>query len=126
MGYSDKRKILTPFRVDCMAIPVILEEDAVPNVGFNSADYANKVIQMYTGTEQTVTLCCENDTMRNVIDEFGENNIIVDTMDKEQQVQTSKTFYSWVFTFAGEIEILEPQNVREEYLSMARKVLGQE
>ncbi len=130
VGYSDKRKTLTPFRVDRMAIPEILDAVAVPNASFNPADYANKVIQMYTGTEQTVTLRCENDTMRNVIDEFGEN-IIVNVMDKEHfkadvQVQTSKTFYSWVFTFAGEIEILEPQNVREEYLSMARKVLGQE
>ncbi len=129
MGYSDKRKTLTPFRVDRMAIPEIIDAVAVPNAGFNPADYANKVIQMYTGTEQTVTLRCENDTMRNVIDEFGEN-IIVDTMDEEHfkaevQVQTSKTFYSWVFTFAGEIEIIEPQRVRDEYLSMARKVLGQ-
>ena len=128
VGYSDKRKTLTPFRVDRMAIPEIIDAVAVPNAGFNPADYANKVIQMYTGTEQTVTLRCENDTMRNVIDEFGEN-IIVDTMDEEHfkaevQVQTSKTFYSWVFTFAGEIEIIEPPKVREEYLSMARKVLG--
>ena len=129
VGYSDKRNTLTPFRVDRMAIPEILDAVAVPNAGFNPAKYANKVIQMYAGTEQTVTLRCENDTMRNVIDEFGEN-ITVDTMDEEHfkaevQVQTSKTFYSWVFTFAGEIEIIEPQRVRDEYLSMARKVLGQ-
>ena len=40
------------------------------------------------------------------------------------QVQTSRTFYAWVFTFGGEIEILEPEEVREAYLSRARKILG--
>ena len=129
VGYSDKRETLTPFRVDRMTVPEILEEDAVENTSFNPADFTNKVIQMYSGTEQTVILRCENDTMRSVIDKFGEN-IRVDIVDDQHftaqvQVQTSQTFYAWVFTFAGEIEITEPESVRSEYLAMARKVIGQ-
>ena len=129
VGYSDKRETLTPFRVDRMTVPEVLEEDAVENTSFNPADFTNKVIQMYSGTEQTVTLRCENDTMRSVIDKFGEN-IRVDIVDDQHftaqvQVQTSQTFYAWVFTFAGEIEIIEPESVRSEYLAMARKVIGQ-
>ena len=129
VGYSDKRETLTPFRVDRMTVPEVLEEDAVENTSFNPADFTNKVIQMYSGTEQTVTLRCENDTMRSVIDKFGEN-IRVDIIDDQHftaqvQVQTSQTFYAWVFTFAGEIEIMEPENVRNEYLAMAKKVIGQ-
>ena len=128
IGYSEKRYDLAPFRVDRMAIPEILEEAAVENIAFNPADYANKVIQMYSGKEQTVRLRCENDTMRSVIDKFGED-IVVEILDDKYftasvQVQTSRTFYAWVFTFGGEIEILEPQEVREEYLSRARKILG--
>ena len=129
VGYSDKRETLTPFRVDRMTVPEILEEDAVENTSFNPADFTNKVIQMYSGTEQTVTLRCENDTMRSVIDKFGDNirvNIVDDQHFTAQvQVQTSQTFYAWVFTFAGEIEITEPESVRSEYLAMARKVIGQ-
>lgn len=129
VGYSDKRDTLTPFRVDRMTVPEILEEDAVENTAFNPADFTNKVIQMFSGTEQTVTLRCENDTMRSVIDKFGDNirvNIIDDEHFTAQvQVQTSQTFYGWVFTFAGEIEIVEPISVRDEYLAMAKKVTGQ-
>ena len=129
VGYSDKRETLTPFRVDRMTVPEVLEEDAIENTSFNPADFTNKVIQMYSGTEQTVTLQCENDTMRSVIDKFGENirvNIVDDQHFIAQvQVQTSQTFYAWVFTFAGEIEIMEPENVRNEYLVMAKKVIGQ-
>ena len=128
VGYSEKRQDLSPFRVDRMAIPEILEEAAVENTSFNPADYANKVIQMYSGPEQTVKLRCENDTMRSIIDKFGEN-IHVEVLDDEHfvasvRVQTSRTFYAWVFTFGGEIEILEPEDVREAYLNRARKILG--
>ena len=130
VGYSDKRKTLTPFRVDRMTLPEILEEDAVENAAFNPADFANKVIQMFSGTEQMVTLRCKNNAMRSVIDKFGAH-IQVNIMDDEHftaqvQVQTSQTFYGWVFTFAGEIEIMEPESVQKEYLAMARKVIGQE
>lgn len=130
VGFSDKRQALTPFRVDRMTVPVIMAETAVPNMEFNPADFTNKVIRMYSGTEQNVTLQCENSTMRSVIDKFGEE-IPVEIVDGEHfqaevLVQTSKTFYSWVFTFGGEIEIIGPESVREEYLSLARKVLGQE
>ena len=48
---------------------------------------------------------------------------VVDTQHfiAEVQVQPSQTFYGWVFTFRGEIEIVAPKNVREEYLSIARR-----
>lgn len=129
VGYTDKRQDLTPFRVDRMTIPQMMDEDAVENTSFNPADFTNKVVQMFSGTEEAVRLHCENDTMRSVIDKFGEN-IKVEVVDDKHfvatvQVQTSQTFYGWVFTFGGEIEILEPQSVREEYLARARKVLGE-
>lgn len=131
VGYSDKRHELTPFRVDRMTVPQITEEPAVKNTSFNPADFTNKVVQMYpAGVEQTVTLRCKNEVMRSVIDKFGED-IIVDVIDTEHftakvQVQASQTFYGWVFTFRGDIEIVEPKEVREEFFSIARKVLGEE
>ena len=129
VGYTEKRQDLTSFRVDRMTIPKELEEDAVENTTFNPADFTNKVIQMFSGTEQMVKLRCENDAMRSVIDKFGEN-IQVDVVDSEHfvatvPVQTSQTFYGWVFTFGGEIEILEPESARKEYLVRARRVLGE-
>ena len=128
MGYSDKREDLTPFRVDRMTIPTILDEKAVENTSFNPADFTNKVIQMFSGPEETVLLRCKNETMRSVIDKFGED-IRVEVVDSDHftaeiQVQASQTFYGWVFTFGGDIEILEPERVREEYLSTARRVAG--
>ena len=127
VGFSDKRQTLTPFRVDRMTVPTITDEPAVENTEFNPADFTNKVIQMYySGEEQTVVLRCRNDTMRSVIDKFGEE-IRTEVIDDQfftaaVQVLPSQTFFGWVFTFQGDIEILEPESVRDEYLSIARKV----
>lgn len=131
VGFSDKRQTLTPFRVDRMTVPTITDEPAVKNAQFNPADFTNKVIQMFSsGEEETVMLRCRNETMRSVIDKFGDE-IRTDVIDDQYftaavQVQPSQTFYGWVFTFQGDIEILKPENVRAEYLSVARKVAGVE
>lgn len=130
VGYSDKRHELTPFRVDRMTVPQITDEPVVKNTSFNPADFANKVVQMYpSGNERTVTLRCKNENMRSVIDKFGED-IKVEVIDTQHftakvQVQPSQTFFGWVFTFRGDIEIVGPDEVREEFFSIARKLLGE-
>ena len=129
IGYSEKRRKVIPFRVDRMAVPHITDESAVTNNEFNPADFANKVIQMYaSGEEETVLLHCKNETMRSVIDRFGEDiqtRIIDDSsFTAAVQVQPSNTFYAWVFTFCGDIEILEPEHVRDEYRRMAQRAAG--
>lgn len=129
IGYSEKRSTLIPFRVDRTAVPHITEEAAVKNTEFNPVDFTNKVVQMYSsGSEETVSLRCKNEMMRSVIDKFGEKirtEIIDDkTFTAAVQVRPSNTFFAWVFTFAGDIEIMEPKAVREEYLERARKAAG--
>lgn len=125
VGYSDKRETLTAFRIDRMTVPKILDEAAVENKEFNPADYTNKVVQMYSGPETVVSLRCENDAMRSVIDKFGEDIHVSIADDQhfiaEVQVQASQTFYGWVFQFCGEIEIIGPEEVKVEYIEMARK-----
>lgn len=128
VGYSDKRQALAAFRIDRMTMPEILADAAVENTSFDPADYTNKVIHMYSGPEQTVTLRCENERMRSVIDKFGED-IRVEIEDEghflaEVKVQASRTFYGWVFQFFGGIEIVAPEGVKSEYLSMAEKALN--
>ena len=65
---------------------------------------------------------------RSVIDRFGEDiqtRIIDDSsFTAAVQVQPSNTFYAWVFTFCGDIEILEPEHVRDEYRRMAQRAAG--
>ena len=68
--------------------------------------------------------------IRGIIDKFGED---VETFyDAEQDPEhfyayadaaTGPTFYSWVFNYQGKIRIVEPQNIRDEFIEMLQKQL---
>jgi len=74
VGWSDSHGKVITFRVDRIAAPKLTDEDAVPEPeGFQMSFYAESVFQMYDGPVRRVTLSCENDLMKNVIDRFGEN-----------------------------------------------------
>lgn len=128
IGYSEKREKVVTFRVDRIVDLEIMEESIVPEPdGFNMADYAQIVIEMFDGEPQEVELLCDNELMKSVIDKFGEN-IKSERVNEEQfkvtvNVSISKTFYAWCFRFAGQMKILSPEQVQKEYMDMARKVM---
>lgn len=129
VGYSEKRKKVVSFRVDRIVDLEIMNEDIIPEpADFNMADYAQIVIEMFDGEPQEVELLCDNELMKSVIDKFGEN-IKTERVSDEQfkamvNVSTSKTFYAWCFRFAGQMKILKPNNVREEYKRLAQQILN--
>ena len=128
VGYSEKREKVVTFRVDRIVDLEILDEDIVPEPeDFNMTDYAQMVIEMFDGEPQEVKLVCDNVLMKNVIDKFGENIQTKRVSDEQFQavvkVSTSKTFYAWCFRFAGQMKIVGPKKVKEEYQEMARKIL---
>lgn len=128
IGYSEKRKKVVTFRVDRIIELEIMDEEIIPEPdGFNMADYAKTVIEMYDGEPQEVELLCDNELMKSVIDKFGEN-IKTERISDEQfkaivNVATSKTFYAWCFRFAGQMKIVAPKRVKKEYIDMAKKVV---
>lgn len=84
---------------------------------------------MFSGQTQEVILQCENETMKSVIDQFGED---VETRTVNQQlfrakvnVNVSQTFFAWVFQFNGKIRIYGPDEVREQYREMLQRLQQQ-
>lgn len=129
VGYSEKHKDVCVFRVDrILKSPTILDKDAVPQPeDFNIADYTKSVFQMYGSEECEVTLRCENSLMKYIIERFGED---VQTMAYDMtsfrtivEVELSPTFYSWVFTFGGKVQILTPEHAKNEYREMLKSAL---
>ena len=77
---------------------------------------------MFEGDVVEVDLRCDNSLMKTIIDKFGED---VTTLAYDMNsfrvitdVAASPTFYGWVFGFSGKIQILGPENVKEEYKKM--------
>lgn len=127
VGHSQRHGKLAQFRVDRMVNTEPLEKPAVSTPGFDPADYASKVFGMFDDEVERVTLLCENQFMRSIVDRFGTG---VETMpvDAEHFTVTveaapSPPFFAWVFTFGGGIQITEPAEVLEEMRQMAQWLL---
>jgi predicted DNA-binding transcriptional regulator YafY len=127
VGYSDKHGKVITFRVDRIAMPKLSDKPAVPKPkGFDIKIYTKSVFQMYDGAEiQKVTLKCENSLMKSIIDRFGED-VETEIFDDEHfnaviEVSVSPTFFGWVFSFGGEIEIIYPESVKSGFTELAKK-----
>lgn len=128
LGIVDKRPgDINPFRVDLMCIPTILEEPAVPVPSdYNPAEIAKKVFKMYSGEDQEIILEADNKLMKKMIDKFGEHFESWPASDHTFQARVnasiSQTFYSWIFQYNGKINIVEPQDVKEQYIQMLKRM----
>lgn len=123
VGYSERHGKIAQFRVDRMTGVTLLEESAAPDPTFRAADYVRTVFGMYGAAVTTVELLCENETMRSVVDRFGEE-VRTETVDDLRfratvEVAASPPFFAWVFTFGGKIKITGPAETLAEMRSMA-------
>ena len=129
IGFSRKHNKISKFRVDRMAQTQITAIDSMSRPeSFDVAEYAKSVFEMFDGETRTVELKCTNDLMDVIVDRFGES---VNTTELGSNcfkaivdISISPTFYGWVFGFGNKMSILAPIDVKNEYMAMARSVVG--
>ena len=130
VGYYHEKQDIRTFRVDRIkAQPEILETaaDPVPE-DFDITRYTREVFRMYDTEEPVpVTLICENEVMKGVLDAFG-MDIKVKRAEKGHFQTTvmaciSPTFYGWLFQWEGRVRITAPEEAVIEFKNMAKKVL---
>ncbi len=128
VGYYHEKDDIRSFRMDRIkAQPEILETAANPAPeDFDIARYTREVFRMYDTEEAVpVTLVCENEVMKGVLDAFG-MDIKVKRAEKghfETTVMacTSPTFFGWVFQWEGKVKITAPKEALQGYKEMAEK-----
>jgi predicted DNA-binding transcriptional regulator YafY len=123
VGYEASHGKVITLRVDRIAAAELTDKTAEykPD-GFDMTFYARSVFNMFDGEVQAVTLRCENELMKSVIDRFGED-VHTEVTDAEHftvtaDIPASPTFFGWVFSFGGRMDIAEPENVKNAYLGM--------
>ncbi|MBR1757720.1 MAG: WYL domain-containing protein [Lachnospiraceae bacterium] len=128
LGYGEKRGQVQSFRLDRIyRDPEILEEKTIPAPkSFDISNYSQAVFRMYdTDKIVRVSLLCKNHIMNAIIDRFGKRVRITEVDEGHFTVNVtvcpSPTFYRWVFGWNGDMKILGPENVKEEYREMARR-----
>ena len=131
VGYYHEKEDIRTFRVDRIKQqPEVLETaaDPVPE-DFDITRYTREVFRMYDTEEAIpVTLVCENEVMKGVLDAFG-MDIKVKRAEKGHfqttvMACTSPTFYGWVFQWGGKVKITAPEEAVLEYKKMAEQAIG--
>ena len=128
VGWSESHGKVVKFRVDRMLRPDLSQKEFhTPPADYDVEVYFRQVFQMYDGEPCQVTLRCAGNLMKQVIDRFGEDVLTRDLGDgafeARVDLSASPTFYAWVFTFGGDIQIEGPENVREAYQQMLQNCL---
>ena len=129
--YSSKHDGTANYRVDRMtsveAIDEEISEKAIELRG-EVGCYTEQVFKMYGGELENVTLELDDKLIGVIYDKFGEDTKIVRTGETmvaaSVKVQVSPTFFGWLFQFAGEMKILSPDKVIEEYKKHAAMLEG--
>ena len=128
VGWSESHGKVAKFRVDRMLRPDLSQKEFhTPPADYDVEVYFRQVFQMYDGEPCQVTLRCAGNLMKQVIDRFGEDVLTRDLGDgafeAEVFLSASPTFYAWVFTFGGDIQITAPETIREQYRQMLQNCL---
>lgn len=125
VGYSFKDDEIRSYRVDRIDKAIESEEYKYKPLIGKIDKYVNENFGMYHGEKYNVVLKCKNEMLDQVIDKFG-NKIETSKIDNEYftaliTAQDSPTFYSWVFSFGGDIKIVAPENIVNNFNELLNK-----
>ena len=124
IGWSEKHNDIARFRIDRMNRPRFTGKKRRPAPeNLQLEDHSDKIFFMLDGPEEKVTLRCRPHLMNQIVDQFGTDLNILrrdeNSLDISVTVHLSPTFYGWLFQFAGEMTVIAPEYVCEQY---ARKL----
>lgn len=129
--YSSRHQKTSTYRVDRMEAVQMLDEaitDTAIALKEEIGPYTEQVFKMYAG--ETVDIVIEfNDNLIGVVfDKFGEDTKMMRCGAQKcvasVKVQVSPVFWGWLFQFAGQMRLLSPDHLIDEYKSRAKAVLG--
>ena len=131
IGWSEKHKNVSSFRVDRLVDPSITDKRSTKKPeDFDLDDYSRQIFEMYDGQQTEVKLEVRDDLAKYIVDRFGTEPNIKHSSDGYFQVTVevslSPTFYAWIFRFGGEIRILSPVKAVNEITEMAQKLISKE
>ncbi len=129
LGFDTESDTVKHYRVDRMKNVLATQNKRTGHEAFDEIDlssYNKKVFSMFHGEEKNVKIRFSNQLVNVVLDRFGKDVSIFPEADGEHftvsvDVVVSKQFYSWLFGFPGECEVISPQEVRQELKEIANQ-----
>ncbi len=130
IAYDEKADMIKHYRVDKMQHISLTADERKGESHFNRFDlaaFAKKTFGMYGGKDESVILLCENAIIGVLLDRFGQD-IWVSPYDGTHvkvrvNVALSKQFFGWLTGVGEQIQILQPQEVRQAYEAYLQEIL---
>lgn len=129
--YSARHEKTSTYRVDRMDAVTVLEEPITENavvLKSEIAEYTEQVFKMYAGGAVDIVIEFKDSLIGVVFDKFGEDTKMIRSGEHKcvatVKVQTSPVFWGWLFQFAGEMRVLSPETLVQEYKQRAKLITG--
>ena len=120
--YSSRHDGTSNYRIDRMDSVEVIQEDCCKKaiaMRDQVSTYTEQAFKMFGGQIEDIVLEFDRSLIGVVYDRFGENTKMMTTSDTKciasVKVQISPVFWGWLFQFAGQMKILAPGNVIDEY-----------
>ena len=128
--YSDEHQDFRTYRVDKMDNVKVVEQKKYDKIDFDYKKYQLEQVQMFNGETFAVTLKFNNiSTLSNaVFDQFGYDILVIEVTDEyfiiNINVAISPTFYSWLVQFNNQVSIIQPINIKNDYISYLKRIIN--
>lgn len=131
IAFDEKANFMKHYRVDKMLNVSLMEEAREGKDIFDAMDmveYDKKTFGMFAGEEKTVRLLCHKSMVGIMVDKFG-TEVAVRTEGEDQivvrvDVAVSPQFFGWLTGLGDRVQILSPEDVREEYMAYLEGILS--
>lgn len=129
--YSSRYQKTSTYRIDRMEAVTVLEEsitDTALALKNEVGPYTEQVFKMYAGEAVDIVIEFQDGLIGVVFDKFGEDTKMMRSGEHKcvatVKVQISPVFWGWLFQFAGEMQLLSPENLVQEYKERAKQITG--
>lgn len=132
VSYSSRHGSTSNYRVDRMSGVEIIDEDITDvavTLREDVSEYTEQAFKMYRGEPVEVALQFNEKLIGVVYDKFGESVPMTrtngDIITATVKVQIAPTFWGWLFQFGGQMKILSPDSVKQEYKKQVAALIDQ-
>ncbi|MBR5023362.1 MAG: transcriptional regulator [Oscillospiraceae bacterium] len=129
---SSERHGITSYRVDRMMDIKLLDTKRTPCPELTGAaltEHANRLFQMYSGSQTNVKMRFHRSLINVVIDRFGKDTMLIPDGEEHfnftVNVAVSPMFLSWVMGFGSKAKILYPQSVVDQLRDLCQEAMSQ-
>lgn len=96
---------------------------------FDTADYSNRIFNMFTGENGEIELLCDNKLIDDILERFGEETPIKIYDDNHflfrAEVELSNGLVSWIMQYGTDIKVLSPKSLSNAVKDKAKEILAE-